>query len=278
MDRMRRVATRMLNTFIALPALVFHRKVYGYERLMPAYQPFVNWKKAHVERYELASRFLKSTDAVLDLACGVGYGTAMLASHCKAATGVDVSQGAIRYARKKYRTANSVFVQGDLFEYPVSPRFDVVVSFETAEHIDRSLEETFGCLCSRATRLLIGSVPYREKPGNVYHHRFNLTESDFEFLHGYGRTTFYYQAREPGYRIFEDPTQTDNPQILVFVVDIASGPDAQHASSHHGAASQRPAQIASGPCEAESRTNTAAVGTRRTTACPESVGPACDEH
>jgi SAM-dependent methyltransferase len=226
MQQIWQLATLILGKLIALPALVFHRNVFGYERLMPVYQPFVKWKKAHFERYAFASRLLKPTDAVLDLACGVGYGTALLATHCRTATGVDISQSAIRYARKRYKRSNNIFMQGDLFEYPDSPRFEVVVSFETAEHLDRPLEDTVGCLCSRATRLFVGSVPYREKPGNVYHHKFNLAESDFDFLRRHGRTRFYYQEREPGYRIYEDPKQTENPQILIFVVDVANTADA----------------------------------------------------
>ncbi len=97
---------------------------------------------AHIARYHLACQFVRPGDVVLDVACGLGYGGAMLAAGSPAArvVGVDASTAAVRYAQDCYARASSVleFREGDAcdlgFLEPAS--VDYVVSFETLEHLD----------------------------------------------------------------------------------------------------------------------------------------------
>jgi 2-polyprenyl-3-methyl-5-hydroxy-6-metoxy-1,4-benzoquinol methylase len=55
----------------------------------------------HWHRYHFAARWVKGK-RVLDLACGEGYGSALLARHAESITGVDVSQQAIDHAQRAY--------------------------------------------------------------------------------------------------------------------------------------------------------------------------------
>lgn len=120
---------------------------------------------AHLARYHLARRYLPSTGVVLDVACGLGYGTAMLAAGSNArVVGIDNSEFAIAYARVCYGATlpNAGFEVGDACDLARIPdeSVDLVVSFETIEHLrkpERFLAEVRRVL--KPGGRLIGSVP-----------------------------------------------------------------------------------------------------------------------
>jgi ubiquinone/menaquinone biosynthesis C-methylase UbiE len=90
----------------------------------------------HLHRYLLAKRYCKGK-TVLDIACGEGYGTNILAGDAKQVTGVDIDQKVIDHASAKYKSANIAFRKGNAVEIPVEDHsMDLVVSFETLEHLE----------------------------------------------------------------------------------------------------------------------------------------------
>jgi len=96
---------------------------------------------AHLARYAWAQQFVRPGDRVLDAACGLGYGAAMLADATLAdsVVGVDHDEEAVRYATDHYardrRRLN--FETRDLSTVNDWSRasFDVIISFETLEHL-----------------------------------------------------------------------------------------------------------------------------------------------
>lgn len=117
----------------------------------------------HFHRYALAARYV-SGRVVLDVASGEGYGSALLARYARSVVGVDVSQEAVNHAQRKYASLTNVsFLQGRCEELPFAEStFDVVVSFETIEHIAeqrRFLQEVRRVL--KPDGLLILSSPNR---------------------------------------------------------------------------------------------------------------------
>lgn len=77
---------------------------------------------------------------VLDVACGDGYGSALLAeSGATEVVGIDVSSEAIAVAQQMFARPGIRFLQGDacrLFEVlDDAPGFDLIVSFETVEDV-----------------------------------------------------------------------------------------------------------------------------------------------
>lgn len=75
---------------------------------------------------------------VLDIACGEGYGSSMLADVAKSVIGVDIAEEAIAHASTQYAASNLAFRQGNAAEIPLEDAsVDLVVSFETIEHHDR---------------------------------------------------------------------------------------------------------------------------------------------
>jgi len=131
----------------------------------------------HWHRYHFASRWVKGKH-VLDLACGEGYGSALLARHAEAVTGVDVSQQAIEHAKRVYaQLRNATFAVGSATKIPAADAsFDVAISFETLEHIHQ--QEEFLAELDRVLRpggVLLISCPnkaeYTDKRGtqNEFH-------------------------------------------------------------------------------------------------------------
>ena len=97
---------------------------------------------AHLVRYRLAAEQIRTGDRVLDAACGLGYGSYLLASlsRCASVLGVDGSDYAITYAQENFAANESrlSFRKGWLPDDLASladASFDVIVSFETLEHI-----------------------------------------------------------------------------------------------------------------------------------------------
>lgn len=98
-----------------------------------------NLELEHRHRYLLAARAVAGR-TVLDIACGEGYGSAMLAQAAAKVTGVDISQEVIAHAQAKYRAGNLDFRRGSCTAIPLQDAcVDAVVSFETIEHHDQHL-------------------------------------------------------------------------------------------------------------------------------------------
>jgi 2-polyprenyl-3-methyl-5-hydroxy-6-metoxy-1,4-benzoquinol methylase len=140
----------------------------------------------HRKRYEFALPHCEGKD-VLDAACGVGYGTAVLAERAQRAVGIDRDPAAIAYARSRYGSANIEFAVQDLdvLDLP-DESFDVVCSFETIEHLDEP--KRFLAHARRVLRpggLFFASTPQvdvtTEAPDNPFH-RIELARADFEQL------------------------------------------------------------------------------------------------
>jgi len=91
--------------------------------------------------YEHYHRYLMACDLVagkkvLDAACGEGYGSHLLANYADKVVAVDIDQNSINHAKQKYGQDNLKFIQADVLKMPIPDNsFDVVVSFETLEHL-----------------------------------------------------------------------------------------------------------------------------------------------
>ncbi len=98
----------------------------------------------HYHRYFFA-RHLATKKAVLDLGCGEGYGSHLLAGVAERVTGVDLSAEAVEHARSRYVGANLEYRVADCRTTGLPDQhFDLVVCFEMVEHIadhDRLLSE-----------------------------------------------------------------------------------------------------------------------------------------
>ncbi len=90
----------------------------------------------HWHRYAFARGFAAGK-RVLDAACGEGYGSALLADAAADVVGVDIDEKSIAHARARYAaTPRLRYEHADATALPFADRaFDLVVSFETLEHL-----------------------------------------------------------------------------------------------------------------------------------------------
>lgn len=132
----------------------------------------------HQHRYVLAARIVAGKD-VLDIASGEGFGSSLLAAEARSVIGVDISEEAVTHAQKKYRNPRLRFLTGSATAIPLpDASVDVVVSFETLEHI--SAHEEMLAEIKRVLRpngVLVMSTPdkavYSDRPrySNPFHVR-----------------------------------------------------------------------------------------------------------
>ncbi len=95
----------------------------------------------HLSRY-LCARDVCRGGRILDIACGEGYGAWLMHQWgARQVIGVDLSQDAIDTANRLFGANNIRFEQRDALALDSGPyfndRFDVIVSFETIEHVDQ---------------------------------------------------------------------------------------------------------------------------------------------
>lgn len=172
------------------------------ERFVPTLQGDIRLE--HFHRYEWCLPYVAGK-RVLDIACGEGYGSRILARAAASVTGVDISHEAVAHASRVYAGHDTlVFQQGDAAEIPLPDAcVDVVVSFETIEHHDRHVE-----MMSEIRRvlvpdgLLIISSPnkriYSDLAGGNHNH-FHVKELYFseldELLRQYFSAVSYFGQR-----------------------------------------------------------------------------------
>jgi len=144
-------------------------------------------RKDHVARYEFAAKLLPQGSVVADYACGVGYGSYILACLGHTVTGFDVDEETLEYARANYNYPGLEFVKNDGENPDIKLQYDAAVCFETVEHIQdpRPLLKALRQSCKQ----LIASVPnedvmpFEMEPGKTYafHHR-HYTKKEFNDL------------------------------------------------------------------------------------------------
>lgn len=198
-----------------------------FERMIPEYHKNTIIYGEHIVRYLSAASLLKGK-TVLDIASGSGYGTKILASQAKQVFGVDISDDSVKYAEQNYPAKNIKYIVGDGEKIPLKNNsVDVVVSFETIEHIEnyrQFLSEVKRVL--KDDGLLVLSTPndLEFAEGNHFHlHEFKrdelkkLTEEYFEHNKSYFQGTWIYSALLEERYIsgeFQHPLQTLNAAPL----------------------------------------------------------------
>lgn len=102
------------------------------ERTLPDVPEENYWFRRHLGVYEWIAKRVANL-RVIDMACGEGYGSDVLARSAASVVGVDANPEAHEHARLRYRRANLRF-ERDLVE-AFTERADAVVFLQTIEHV-----------------------------------------------------------------------------------------------------------------------------------------------
>jgi SAM-dependent methyltransferase len=133
------------------------------------------WFRRHEAAYEFAQPYVAG-QSVLEVGCGEGFGTALLAASARRVLGIDYDSLTVAHAAANYPQAS--FVRANLAALPVpSAAVDAVATLQVIEHVWNHPEFVRECL--RALRpggLLIVTTPNRltfspglDAPINPFH-------------------------------------------------------------------------------------------------------------
>jgi SAM-dependent methyltransferase len=147
------------------------------ERTLPDVPAENYWFRRHLVVYEWIAERCAGLD-VVDMACGEGYGSAVLGRRARTVVGVDANPEAHEHARLKYTRPGVAFVR-DLVE-SYRAECDAVVFLQTIEHVERpeevlwhfrSLLRPGGAAYVSTPNLLTLAPPGAAKSDNPWHLR-----------------------------------------------------------------------------------------------------------
>lgn len=154
------------------------------ERWLPGYSAD-DTSKAHLNRYIWAAKYIRNR-RVLDLACGSGFGSYHLAKNGRARKVIagDNNKQTIKFCKARHsRLPNLEFEYMDAEHFSLQEKIDIIVSFETIEHLKRPklfLQACSRCLSKDGIVFIstpVSRYPVDIKPNNPYHRvEWNLLE------------------------------------------------------------------------------------------------------
>jgi SAM-dependent methyltransferase len=147
------------------------------ERTLPDIPEENYWYRRHLAVYEWIGARVAGR-RVLDMACGVGYGSEVLSRSAASVVGVDANPEAHEHARVRYQRENLRFDRGVVETYGQPQSLDAVVFLQTIEHVQdpqavlehfRALLTPGGVAYISTPNLLTLAGPDREKSDNPWH-------------------------------------------------------------------------------------------------------------
>jgi 2-polyprenyl-3-methyl-5-hydroxy-6-metoxy-1,4-benzoquinol methylase len=180
------------------------------ERIFPDTLEWMLYYQEHCQRYDTFGSICKGKQ-VLDAACGIGYGSKILADHgASSVCGLDISEDAVNYASEHFKTPAIQFRVGDCETLELlNMTFEIVISFETIEHLKHPeklvegayhvLRENGVFVCS-TPNILRHSLCEKQEAKNPYHPS-EMSFEDFKSLFSkfFVVEEQYYQNESPQY-------------------------------------------------------------------------------
>jgi 2-polyprenyl-3-methyl-5-hydroxy-6-metoxy-1,4-benzoquinol methylase len=159
------------------------------ERTLPDVPAENYWYRRHLAVYEwIAERVVGKR--VLDMACGEGYGSAVLARGARSVVGLDANPEAHAHAVLRYRAPNLAFERGMVENFGEPGSYDAVTFLQTIEHVHdphavldhiRTILDDGGVAYVSTPNVLKLAPPGAEKSDNPWHLK-EYTASEFREL------------------------------------------------------------------------------------------------
>jgi SAM-dependent methyltransferase len=132
------------------------------ERTLPDVPEENYWYRRHLAVYRWIAERCEGKK-VIDMACGEGYGSAVLAERARTVVGVDANPDAHEHARLRYAAAGLSFEQALVEEFAHGAPYDALVFLQTVEHI----AEPAPLLTRFAALVAPGGVAYVSTPNRL---------------------------------------------------------------------------------------------------------------
>jgi 2-polyprenyl-3-methyl-5-hydroxy-6-metoxy-1,4-benzoquinol methylase len=129
------------------------------ERTLPDVPAENYWFQRHLAVYEWIAARVRGL-RILDMACGEGYGSDVLAQVGQLVVGVDANPEAHEHARLRYRRPNLRFERGMVENFGRAGDYDAVVFLQTIEHV----QDPQAVLAHFRELLVPGGVAYVSTP------------------------------------------------------------------------------------------------------------------
>jgi 2-polyprenyl-3-methyl-5-hydroxy-6-metoxy-1,4-benzoquinol methylase/glycosyltransferase involved in cell wall biosynthesis len=178
----------------------------------------------HIARYLFAAQLCKGRQ-VLDVGCGVGYGSRILAQQGAAhVTAFDLSEDAIGHARKFYAHPAVDFRVESASAFQLGRTFDVITCFELIEHVPaEAQEEVLRRLAAHLAPdgvLFISTPRALEQKRSEFHTR-EYTQEEFQgaLVRNFGHTAFFFENNH-----FASLVTSSLPKALERIEVIGSAP------------------------------------------------------
>ena len=168
------------------------------ERTLPDVPQENYWFRRHLVVYEWIATLVRGLE-VIDMACGEGYGSDVLARSAGRVVGVDANPEAHEHARLRYRRPNLRF-ERDLVSTFAEPA-DAIVFLQTIEHMEepravlehlRSLARPSGTVFVSTPNVLTLAPKGASRSGNPWHlHEYRRNEFEQLCRSSFARAELY---------------------------------------------------------------------------------------
>jgi len=132
------------------------------ERTLPDVPDENYWFRRHLAVYRWVAERCAGK-RVVDMACGEGYGAAVLAQTAASVVGVDANPEAHEHAHLRYRASNLSFERALVEEFDHGAPYDAIVFLQTIEHVN----DPAHLLDRFASLLAPGGVAYVTTPNRL---------------------------------------------------------------------------------------------------------------
>ena len=132
-----------------------------------------------LSRYKFVAKMLEGAEHVLEVGCGDGFGTRIVAQAVSRVTGIDFDPAYINSANETKNIRYHInFYPHDMLEGPVPEKYDAVFPLDVLEHINQYDEEKFILNCVHGLKqngvCIIGmpsleSQPYASEGARIGH-------------------------------------------------------------------------------------------------------------
>jgi len=185
-------------------------------------------RKDHLNRYLFASKYITKPNAIVtDGACGVGYGSLVLAKNpnTKKVQSLDISNDALMHAKKYFDNAKIEYTLKNLEDEKLNDlqKADYFISFETIEHLPTP-EKYIAKIASaiKDDGVFIGSTPNEEImpfiQQNFLFHTRHFTQGDLVDIlkkNGFNNIEFFQQKRK-------EPSEIEKIQDGQYIIFVAT--------------------------------------------------------